>query len=83
MKLKADATFNGGTIQLKKILLVTPDEKETKCDLYEYTIGTDGIRSVTASDSEKESEIYNLAGQRVGATAKGVVVKGGKKYIAK
>jgi hypothetical protein len=84
VKLKADATFNGGTIQLKKILLVTPDEKETKCDLYEYTIGTDGIRGITASDDVTvDSPVFNLAGQRLQTPQKGINIIGGKKVIVK
>ena len=84
VKLKADATFNGGTIQLKKILLVTPDEKETKCDLYEYTIGTDGIRGITASDDVTvDGPVFNLAGQRLQTPQKGINIIGGKKVIVK
>ena len=84
VKLKADATFNGGTIQLKKILLVTPAEKETKCDLYEYTIGTDGIRGITASDDVTvDGPVFNLAGQRLQTPQKGINIIGGKKVIVK
>ena len=35
----ADKDFSGGDIKLENILMVSPDEKETKQDTYTYTIG--------------------------------------------
>ncbi len=43
-----------------------------------------GIESVQAPATKKASNaIYNMAGQRVGADYKGIVIKNGKKYINK
>ena len=39
MTILADNSFTGGDIQLENILLVTPDEKETKQETYVYHIG--------------------------------------------
>ena len=40
---------------------------------------TNGITSVNAAS--KSSEIYNLAGQKVSGSYKGIVIKNGKKYV--
>lgn len=42
-----------------------------------------GITSVTRQESDSDATIYNMSGQRVGKSYKGLVVKAGKKYIAK
>ncbi len=43
--------------------------------------GTDGISTVTSKKSLGSAVIYNLAGQRVSNSFKGIVVKDGKKYV--
>ena len=43
---------------------------------------TDGISTIVAN-KKSSAATYNLAGQRVAKTYKGIVVKDGKKYIAK
>lgn len=47
------------------------------------TQGTDGITSTTVSTSKDNGAIYNVIGQRVDASYKGIVVKNGKKTIQK
>ena len=42
-----------------------------------------GIESVNASENKVNGESYNVAGQKVGANYKGLVIKNGKKYIIK
>lgn len=42
-----------------------------------------GISNVEASASAKSSILYNLAGQQVSKSYKGIVVKNGKKYLNK
>ena len=58
---------------------------------YEFTTGnqiyslnsvTTGI-SANASIDETDTPLFNLSGQKVSASYKGIVVKGGKKYIQK
>lgn len=44
---------------------------------------TTGIREVNAAKAETETPIYNMAGQRVAAGTKGLLIKNGKKYINK
>ncbi len=42
---------------------------------------TNGITSVNANAASKSSDIYNLAGQKVSGSYKGIVIKNGKKYM--
>ena len=55
-----------GTTIIKSIKLIDLD-------------GADAIKSVKAA--KEDGAIYNLAGQKVSASYKGVVIKNGKKYI--
>lgn len=45
--------------------------------------GTTGIGQVKVEKATENGAIYNLAGQRVDASYKGVVIKNGKKYVNK
>lgn len=49
---------------------------------YEFTVA-DGIEEIVAAPVAKNNFTYNLAGQRVAASAKGIVIINGKKYINK
>jgi len=44
---------------------------------------TTGISNSVVAPTAKSTKIYNLAGQQVDASYKGVVVKNGKKYVQK
>ncbi|MBQ8714355.1 MAG: hypothetical protein IJ552_03995 [Prevotella sp.] len=56
-------------------------------DAHELTINFDGdatgISTVKTQVNDNDNTIYNLNGQRVGADYKGLVIKNGKKFIAK
>ena len=43
----------------------------------------DGIDDVKVVKTSKDASIYNLAGQKVDASYKGIIIKNGKKYINK
>lgn len=43
--------------------------------------GTTGIESVAADKAQQLQAVYNIAGQQVGKSFKGIVIKNGKKYI--
>ena len=44
----------------------------------------DGIENIVVDEAVKgNGAIYNIAGQRVDKSYKGIVIKNGKKYIAK
>lgn len=46
------------------------------------TTGTTGITEVvTSTVNDPDAPVYNLAGQRVSATTKGILIKNGKKFI--
>lgn len=49
---------------------------------FKYEIGGTGIKGVNALEVS-DNVLYNVAGQRVNANAKGIVIKNGKKYINK
>lgn len=40
-----------------------------------------GISSVNAAAAKKDGKTYNMAGQEVSSSAKGIVIKNGKKYV--
>jgi len=63
-------TINGKTYELAK-----------GCYLYSIKKNTAGISSVKVS--QKPSVLYNLSGQRVNGSYKGVVISNGKKYVNK
>lgn len=42
-----------------------------------------GINNITTEATDANAPAYNLAGQRVGKNAKGVLIKNGKKYVVK
>jgi len=44
---------------------------------------TNGINDITVDEQGKAGKIYNMAGQRVNESYKGIVIKNGKKYIVK
>ncbi len=52
---------------------------------YIYAIQRDpsGISSISADETNADAPAYNLAGQKVTGSYKGVVVKGGKKFVQK
>lgn len=42
-----------------------------------------GVEGVKVAGAKKQDAVYNLMGQRVSANAKGLLIKGGKKFLAK
>ena len=55
--LKAASSFNGGDVRLENILLVTPDQVETKPEPYVYTIeGVTFVSGITISPASAEVE---------------------------
>lgn len=44
---------------------------------------TTGISNISAAEASKQAEVYNLSGQRVDASYKGIVVRNGRKYLRK
>ena len=50
-------------------------------DPYQYGTDPSGIENVNAKKAKTSTAIYNLAGQRVANSFKGIVVKDGKKFV--
>lgn len=49
---------------------------------FKYKVGTStGISSVNAAAAKKAGKTYNVAGQEVSSSAKGLIIKNGKKYV--
>lgn len=42
-----------------------------------------GISNISAEEASQQAEVYNLSGQRVDASYKGIVVRNGRKYLRK
>ena len=49
----------------------------------ELTATTTGIARLQAEEAEEDAPLYNMAGQRVDKSYKGIVIKKGKKYVAR
>lgn len=77
-------TVDISNINQTKFYEVSSTQAGGKNELVDVTAAT-GIEKIAsnASKSAKSAVVYNLAGQRVGNDYKGIVVKNGKKYIAK
>ena len=56
-------------------------------DAYTFDFTTDGIQTIdssqVATDNSDAPAVYNISGQRVGSTPKGIYVSGGKKYVVR
>lgn len=66
-------------------LVLTGADEDTKEPLSLALIGeggSTGISNITATEAV-DTPAYNIAGQRVNADAKGLIIKGGKKYVNK
>ena len=42
---------------------------------------TNGISNISAAAAKKDGKTYNMAGQEVSSSAKGIIIKNGKKYV--
>lgn len=65
---------------------VKEGDKESGADIalhgVKFVPGTStGISSVNAAAAKKDGKTYNMAGQEVSSSAKGLIIKNGKKYV--
>jgi uncharacterized protein YjdB len=77
MTLVADENYQGGTVSVENILLVTPREQETRPG--DLTLGIKGI----FVDQKTDKPVYNVAGQRLYVPRKGINIINGKKIVVK
>lgn len=83
---ESDKTYASGSL-----FLAGYEYYGTNCATYGYafyylewtTDPSAGITSTTIASDAKNAPMYNLAGQRVSSSAKGLVIKNGKKMILK
>lgn len=80
LSAKAD---DGNKYDVKAIFDSVNDEGKPQLTLLGFYETASGITSVTRQESNIDVTIYNMSGQRVGKSYKGLVVKAGRKYIAK
>lgn len=80
LSAKAD---DGNKYDVKAIFESVNNEGKPQLTLLGFYEIANGITSVTRQESNSDATIYNMSGQRVGSSYKGLVVKAGKKYIAK
>lgn len=74
---------DGNKYDVKAVFDSVNDEGKPQLILLGFYETASGITSVTRQESDSDATIYNMSGQRVGKSYKGLVVKAGKKYIAK
>lgn len=79
------------TVTVSPNTTTVPREAEVKVSFLgaEYTIyvtqeGTaTGVEDITVAEDDTNAPTYNVMGQRVGADAKGILIRGGKKILVK
>lgn len=74
---------DGNKYDVKAVFDSVNDEGKPQLTLLGFYETASGITVVTRQESNSDATIYNMSGQRVGKSYKGLVVKAGKKYIAK
>jgi hypothetical protein len=60
----------------------TYDQRSPKLTAIDKSSTTDGIRAIERQTNDDDA-LYNLSGQHVGKDYKGIVIRNGKKYIAR
>lgn len=74
---------DGNKYDVKAVFDSVNDEGKPQLILLGFYESASGITVVTRQESNSDATIYYMSGQRVGKSYKGLVVKAGKKYIAK
>lgn len=77
--IKDEATLN----TLKATGLIVQGTGATISSVKLYTSTPTAISQISSKPSQSENAVYNLAGQQVGKSYKGIVIKNGKKYVQK
>ncbi len=82
-KFKVDYTPNTESAMDYTGILIPYNSKIELCPTVAPTSTSSNISAITADEANADAPVYNLAGQRVGKNAKGVLIKNGKKYVVK
>lgn len=75
--------LTSGSIKGLRAIFNIPTGAEAKALVVDFGEGTTGILNVNAEGNIYEGQIYNLAGQRVNMTQKGLYIVNGKKVLIK
>lgn len=59
------------------------NDTNAKIHVAVMAVSTTGISNISAEEASMQAEVYNLSGQRVDASYKGIVVRNGRKYLRK
>ena len=79
----ADFPSNVYAVTLRILIYGIADNKAAGFENITFNFGTDAIQSVTAEKTNVNAPIYNLAGQQVNKSYKGVCIQNGRKFINK
>lgn len=76
------ASYEGKKIKVG-FKYVSTDEAAGTWEIRNFKVSTDvsGINEIKADKLDVNAPVYNLAGQRVNANAKGILIQNGKKFI--
>lgn len=75
--------MTSGSIKGLRAIFNIPTGSLAKALVVDFGEGTTGILNVDAEGNIYEGQIYNLAGQRVNMTQKGLYIVNGKKVLIK
>ncbi len=64
-----------------KAYLKVPKDEAASAKAFVFGGNPTGIKTIMASEDNADAPLYNLAGQRVGKSYKGIVIRNGKKYV--
>jgi len=79
-----DSPFRFARLMIKNSKMTAGEIKaQMSADFPGYVEYLDGIDMVKVNNTQSNGFVYNLAGQRVNDSFKGIIVKNGKKYINK
>ena len=70
-------------IEAGKTYVLTEKGGTGRLSGFSYAESGTGIADINADVNDADAPAYNLAGQRVNANAKGLIIKNGKKYVNK
>lgn len=88
-----DMEASDGTVEAKKVypvisvavkkgdVIITYPKNSVNIYGFELTSTSTGITSIESAASAKSTATYNLAGQQVSSSYKGIVIKNGKKFL--
>lgn len=65
----------------KLVLYNTTPEINTGSSIYSVNGITAGVNSITTDETDSNAPVFNVAGQRVSNSFKGIVIKNGKKFM--